>query len=252
MGRLDPRRQGRHWGPVVAVVPVRRPRRPRDARCLPGCGRHYPGGTPGVDRTSDQPGGAAAAGVAGVAARVVCDIELAAGTPDPIDVRAVHTASGAGVRVVGGCAQLAADAGRAGVGVRRCHPAGADRQPPLRRHRCPGLPRWPAVLREGRGDPVRLLRGGRAAVPCARRPVSFGDGVAGRCPVVDAVAGTDRRLGSPLSGGGGSTAMEFRSVDDVGSAVPFGHPRHSAGTGRRAVGLGALGSGIPVGHSRRW
>lgn len=102
---------------------------------------------------------------------------------------------------------------------------------------------------EGRGDPVRLLRGGRAAVPCARRPVSFGDGVAGRCPVVDAVAGTDRRLGSPLSGGGGSTAMEFRSVDDVGSAVPFGHPRHSAGTGRRAVGLGALGSGIPVGHS---
>ena len=37
----------------------------------------------------------------------------------------------AGVRVVGGGVELAADAGRDGVGVRRCDPAGAHRQPAL-------------------------------------------------------------------------------------------------------------------------
>ena len=29
------------------------------------------------------------------------------------------------------------------------------------------------------------------------------------------------------------------------------HPRHRAGSGRRAVALGPLGAGLPVGHARR-
>ncbi len=73
--------------------------------------------------------------------RVVCDI----GSWQPVllitDVRAVHTASGAGVRVVGGCVALAADAGALAWVCADAILLVPDRQPPLRRHRCPGLPR---------------------------------------------------------------------------------------------------------------
>ena len=116
LGRPDSDRQGRHPGPAVAVVPVRRPRRPRDAGRLPGRRGDHPVGAAGVDGSGDQPGGAAAAGLAGAVARAARHPRLAAGAADPADVRAVHAVGRAGVRLVGGGAELAADAGRAGVG----------------------------------------------------------------------------------------------------------------------------------------
>ena len=63
-----------------------------------------------------------------------------------------------------------------------------------------------------------------------------------------AVAGPDRRLGGAVPVRGESAAVEFGSGDDVGAAAPFDHPRHRAGSGRWAVGLGALGAVLALGR----
>ena len=75
--------------------------------------------------------------------------------------------------------------------------------------------------------------------------------VAGRGPIVDGVAGADRRLDRGLPGRGQPAAVEFGSDDDVGSVAPLGHSRHRSRSGRGAVGLGPVGAGIAVGDSRR-
>ena len=61
---------------------------------------------------------------------------LAPGAAGAVDVRVVHPAGGAGIRVVGGGAEFAADAGRAGMGVRGRGVVGAHRQPAVRGYRC--------------------------------------------------------------------------------------------------------------------
>src|SRR5579875_3154580 len=201
-----------------------------------------------LDRSGDQPGGVAAAGLAGVVARAASDPGLAAGTAGSVDVRALHPAGCSGFRVVGGGAELAADAGGAGLGLRRCRAASAYRQPALRGDGPAGLPRRPAVLREGGGDSVRGVRRHGTAVTCPGR-VRHWDRMAPRCPVVDSVAGADRRLDRGVPRRGRSAAVEHRCGDDVGSVAPLGDPRHRAGPGRWAVGVGPLGTGLAVGHT---
>ncbi len=68
----------------------------------------------------------------------------------PLTASAVHSTAGrcARVRLVGGSPELAADAGRTGLGLRRRDPVGPHRKPAVRRDRRAGLPRWAAVLRK--------------------------------------------------------------------------------------------------------
>ena len=196
-----------------------------------------------------QPGRAATAGVAGAAARTARDPRLAARAAGAVDVRALHATGCAGVRVVGRGVELAADARRDGVGVRRRHPAGAHRQSALRAS--PGLLvylRRPAVLREVGGHSVRRVHDHRAAGPRHRSGLTD-DGVAPRDPVVGGVTGADGRLDRGVPRGRRSEAVEPRLVDDVGPVEPLDHSRHRAGSGWRAVGLAALGAGLAVGHS---
>ena len=93
LGRPDPGRPGRHAGAAVAVVPVRRPRRPRDARrrsWSPACITRLAPLVWIVAR--GQPGGAAAAGLAGAAAGAARDPRLASGAAGAVDLRVVHPA----------------------------------------------------------------------------------------------------------------------------------------------------------------
>ena len=63
------------------------------------------------------------------------------------------------------------------------------------------------------------------------------------------VAGADGRVGRRLSRGRRSAAVELRPGDDVGPVEPLGHSRHRAGSGRRTVGLAAVGAGVAVGDA---
>src|SRR5258708_6094934 len=74
-------------GPAVAGVPVRRSRRACHAGGVPGGGWHHPARALELDRASDQPGGAAAVGVAGAVARTARHSRLAAGAAVAVDVR---------------------------------------------------------------------------------------------------------------------------------------------------------------------
>ncbi len=176
LGRPDPDRPSGHAGPAVDWVSVRRSRRARHAGGLPGGGRHHAAGAVELDRTGDQPGGAAVVGVAGAAARAARHSRLAGGAAAAVDLRDVHPAFGACVCVVGGGVELAADAGRAGVGVRRCGAADAHRQPAVCGDGPAGVLRRLAVFREGGGDPVRGVHDCGAARTCD--VVGF---VGGRC-----------------------------------------------------------------------
>ena len=185
-----------------------------DGHVMPGAflvaGRHHPAGAAELDRAGDQPGGAATAGVAGAAARAARHPGLAAGAADAADVRAVHPAGRAWIRVVGRGAELAADARRAGLGVRPtrscwCAPAiSATRSPALLVYL-----RRPAVLREGRGDPVRRVRGRRAARPRHRRRLALRTVWRRGVRLWVGVAGADRRLDRALPGRRRSAAVEL-------------------------------------------
>src|SRR6478752_246232 len=117
LGRPDPGGAGGHAEPAVLALPVRRPRRPRDARRIPGRRSHHPAGAAGVVLAGPEPGGAAAAGIAGIASHPAPDPGLAAGAAGAADIRVVHPAGVAGVRRVGRRAEFAAEAGRVGLGV---------------------------------------------------------------------------------------------------------------------------------------
>ena len=250
LGRPDPDRPGGHPGPAVAGVPVRRPRRPRHAGRVPGGGRHHPAGAVELDRAGDQPGRAAAAGVAGAAAGAARDPGLAAGAAAAVDVRAVHSAGCARLRVVGGGAELAADAGRAGVGVRRRDPAGAHRQPALCGHRVCWCTSAGCCSSRRRPSSRSSRSRSRRCWPMSRHGFAD-DGVAPRDSAVGGVAGGDGRVDRRVPGRRRSEAVELRSGDDVGPAEPLGDARHRAGSGWGAVGLATLGARLAVGHAAR-
>ena len=119
---------------------------------------------------------------------------------------------GARVRLVGGGTELAADAGRAGLGVRRRDPAGAHRKSALRDHRDAGLFRRPAVLREVGRHPVRRLHRHCPAGPRHGRGPRAEDRVAPRIPALDRIAGADRRLDRRIPHRRRPEALELRSV----------------------------------------
>src|SRR6478609_9405474 len=78
LGRPDPGGPGGHTGPAVLAISVRRSRRPCDAGGVPGRRDHDPTGAAGVVLAGLEPGGAATAGVAGIAAHAARDPGLAA------------------------------------------------------------------------------------------------------------------------------------------------------------------------------
>ena len=248
LGRPDPHWPGRHPGPALGGVPVRRPRRPRHARRVSGRRRDHPARAAAVVPTGDQPDRAATAGVAGAAAGTARDSGLAARAAGSADLRAVHPDGCAGLRVVGRRVELAADAGGAGVGVRGRCSTGAHRQSALRRDGSAGIRRRPAVLRKGGRHPVRRVRGRRAAGLCHRHGFTD-DGVAPRDSAVGRVAGGDGRVDRRLPRGRRPEALEPGLVDDVGSAGPVGDTRHRARTRWWAVGLATLGARLAVGDA---
>ncbi len=249
LGRSDPHRASRYPGPVVAVLPVRRSRRPRHARGVPDRRGDHPAGAVELARPRDQPHRAAVGGVTGAVARTAGHPRLAARAADAVGLRAVHTARRARVRVVGGRAELAADDRRAGVGVRRRDPAGADGQPALRGHGRGGVPCRSAVLREGGGDSVRRVRRRRTAGLGDGRSRCRADGVASRSAVVGGVAGAHGGVGRGVRRRRRPAAVELRSGHDLGPAAAVGDARHRARPCGRPVGLAALGARFAVGDA---
>ena len=109
--------------------------------------------------------------------------------------------------------------------------------------------RRPAVLREGRRDPVRRVRDHRAARPRHRRRLRAPNGLAGRHAVVDGSLALTAAWIVLYLVVVDQERWSSRSADDMGSVEPLHHSRHRAGTRRRPVGLAALGARLAVGDS---
>ena len=170
------------------VMPARIPRRRR----------HHPPCPAQLGRPRHQPRCSAAARLAGAAARTPRHPRLAARPPHPPGLRPLHPTGHPRVRLVGSGIELAADARRDGLGMRRRDPARAHRQSALRRHRDPRLLRRPALLREGRRHSVRRLHHHRTPRLRHRRRRRPEKRLAKRPKAVDRIAGPDRRLDRAL------------------------------------------------------
>ena len=233
------------------TLPLRRPRRSRHARSVPRRRRDHPPRSAELDRPSHQPRRPATAGIPRTLAGPPRHPRLAARPPHPADVRPLHATRHSRIRLVGSRIELAADARRHGMGMRRRHLAGPHRQSALRRHRTSRLLRRPALLREGRRHSVRRLHDHRPPRPRHRRRVRPAHGLASRDQAVGRLARADRRLDRPLPRRRRPGALEPRPTDDARPVEPLHHSRHRSRTRRRPVGLAALGSRLAVGDTTR-
>src|SRR5699024_11311444 len=182
--RPDPDLPGRGASAVVARAAALRPRRASDAgRLRPVLGAD-PDRPVGLGAARSEPGGAAAAGLAGRAAHAVGAARLAPGTARTADLLPVLPADPAVVRVVGQRAQPAADAGRHRVGDTRGGAAGAYRPDTPRGRRHGRIRRRAGDDRAGAAHPGDRSGGDDARPAGARAPAGVAADLAGRGPAV--------------------------------------------------------------------
>ena len=158
----------------------------------------------------------------------------------------VRAAVAAVVRLVGGRAELAAAAVRAGLGGGGRRRAVPDRPRASRGVRCRRFGLRAGVLREvGVGAGGRGV-GGRGGVPARRSPGALG--VARRAGAVAGVGGRRRGVGGVLPAGRGRPVRLARLRDRRGDGLARDLARPVAGPGGRSVDLGALATGPAVGR----